>query len=42
MLASQEGQRYLANEDPLLKQIVACFAQLDPVSYLFLLVGVIC
>ncbi|KZS93708.1 hypothetical protein SISNIDRAFT_454123 [Sistotremastrum niveocremeum HHB9708] len=32
MLASQEGQRYLANEDPLLKQIVACFAQLDPLN----------
>jgi hypothetical protein len=32
LLASPEGQRYLLNEDPLVKDIVRGFAQLDPVG----------
>jgi hypothetical protein len=34
LLASPEGQKYLLNEDPLVKEIVKGFAQLDPVRYL--------
>lgn len=33
LLASPDGIRFLASEDDLLKQIVKCFAQLDPVCF---------
>lgn len=33
LLASPDGIRFLASEDDLLKQLVKCFAQLDPVCF---------
>jgi hypothetical protein len=33
LLSSPDGIRFLASEDDLLKQLVKCFAQLDPVCF---------